>query len=261
MMKINFISGVIAIGLSLCSNATPLLELEAKELFMPEKMNDSSVLMTGEYIDFKNRMNACEDGELRSSVETFVVNAITSIVVSVSTNHVENHIGMDILRSRTEYFKKLHFKSISTLSCVALANYLKDVQPLECSSNLVSARLNMHRYRFEVVTNSAGEVKQVLKKINDRKIDIEKRRQVHNYYANKDIVEFRKLIFSICGQSISESRKKMNDEVFSDFTNKVVRLSNASLDEQKVLFWRLNLGEQAEIYDARQRDALLKEGE
>ena len=53
----------------------------------------------------------------------------------------------------------------------------------------------------------------------------------------------------------------MNDEVFSDFTNKVVRLSNASLDEQKVLFWRLNLGEQAEIYDARQRDALPKVGE
>jgi hypothetical protein len=239
-MNIKHLSSAFVIILPLYLNATISLEVDAKRLFLPEKMNDHNILMRGEYIDFCNRINACESAKLRSHIERTIVNAITSIVVSVSTNYVNDNIGANVLKSRTEYFKKISFKCISTNECMSLANYLNNVQLIQYPSDLVFARLNIHRYRSEVITNSLGEVKQVFKGCLNRKIHEEKKLQVRVYNANKEIDEFRKLIISICGQGIFASRKTMSDEEFPNFTNRVVRLSRASEKEQKILFQKLN---------------------
>ena len=45
----------------------------------------------------------------------------------------------------------------------------------------------------------------------------------------------------------------MNDEEFSNFTNQVVRLSNASEKEQKILFQKLN-----EDYESRIKNSKLE---
>ena len=48
------------------------------------------------------------------------------------------------------------------------------------------------------------------------------------------------MILDKCSKCISERRRTMNDEDFSAFTNQVVRISNMSQDEQKVLFRGIN---------------------
>lgn len=241
-MNIKFVCSMIAIVLPLSLSATISLEEDAKRLFIPEKINKPSVLMRGEYIDFRNRMNVCDNDKLRSSVESLIVNAITSIVFSVSTNYLDESIGMDNLKVCTEYFKNMFFKSVSTNDCMSLASYLNSIQLIQYPTNLVFTRHHIYRYCFETITNSSGEVKKVLQRIDDRKIYNEQNIQVRVYNANKEIDEFRKLIISICGQGIFASRKTMSDEEFSDFTNRVVRLSRASEKEQKILFQKLNEG-------------------
>jgi hypothetical protein len=233
---------MISIVLPLCLCATISLESDAKRLFIPEKINNTSVFVNGEYIDFRNRMNLCDNAALRSSVESLIVNAITSIVISVSTNYLDGSTEMDSLKFYTDYFKNMFFKSISTNDCMSLASYLNSIQPIQYPTNLVSARLNVHRYRFEVSTNSSRDVKHSLQKINNIKLYDEKKKQICIYNANKEVDEYRKLIISICGQGIFAFRKIMDDDEFSNFTNQVVRLSNASEKEQKILFQKLNEG-------------------
>ena len=241
-MNIKFVCSMIAIVLPLYLSATISLEEDAKRLFIPEKINKPSVLMRGEYIDFRNRMNVCDNDKLRSSVESLIVNAITSIVFSVSTNYLDESIGMDNLKVCTEYFKNMFLKSVSTNDCMSLASYLNSIQLIQYPTNLVFTRLHIYRYCFGTITNSSGEVKKVLQRIDDRRIYNEQNIQVRVYNANKEIDKFRKLIISICGQGIFASRKTMSDEEFSNFTNQVVRLSNASEKEQKILFQKLNEG-------------------
>ena len=58
--------------------------------------------------------------------------------------------------------------------------------------------------------------------------------------ANNHIGRYRYALFLICGKSVSGCQNIMDSEAFSDFTNQVVRLSNASHDEQKILFGGIN---------------------
>jgi hypothetical protein len=60
--------------------------------------------------------------------------------------------------------------------------------------------------------------------------------------ANYNVRRYRCELFSLCGKSIAGCRKMMNDEEFFNFTNQVVRLSNASEKEQKILFQKLDEG-------------------
>lgn len=92
-------------------------------MFLPEKMNSLSFMMTGEYEDFRKRMNFCVSEGLRQSVEPVIINAITSIVVSVSTNYLDDSVGIDVLNSRMDYFREMDFRGMSTNGCIALANF------------------------------------------------------------------------------------------------------------------------------------------
>ena len=222
-MKIKLSSIFCATLFALSSNASTSLVEDAKKMFLPEKMNSLSFMMTGEYEDFRKRMNFCVSEGLRQSVEPVIINAITSIVVSVSTNYLDDSVGIDVLNSRTDYFREMDFRGMSTNGCIALANFLNRIQVVSYPSDLVSTRLSVYRYRFETTTNSIGEVKTTVKG-----------------YGNRKVEQFRGMILDKCSKCISERRRTMNDEDFSAFTNQVVRLSNASHDEQKVLFRQIN---------------------
>ena len=234
---------------AMSSNASISLVEDAKKLFLPEKMNSLSIMMTGEYEDFRKRMNVCVGEGVRQSVEPVIINAITSIVVSVSTNYLDDSIGIDILNSRTDYFREMDFRGMSTNSCIAFANFLNRIQVVSCPSDLVSTRLSVYRYRFETMTNSIGEVKTTAKGYRNEKVIEEQKRQVRIFNANKKVEQFRGMILDKCSKCISELRRTMNDEDFSAFTNQVVRLSNMSQGEQKVLFGGINKKLAAKDFD------------
>ena len=171
--------------------------------------------------------------------ESVILNTITSIVVSASMDDGVVCASVDALKSHAEYFKKMEVKSLSASSCMEIANYLKRIQPISCPSNLVHARLHVYRYSFGMITNSCGKISEELKPIINRKVFEEQMRQMRFYNANKNIEEYRKAIFSMCGQGVCTACKTMSEEEFSYFTNQIVKVSRASQDEQKVLFRRL----------------------
>lgn len=239
-MNIKLSSIFCATLFALSSNASTSLVEDAKKMFLPEKMNSLSFMMTGEYEDFRKRMNFCVSEGLRQSVEPVIINAITSIVVSVSTNYLDDSVGIDVLNSRTDYFREMDFRGMSLNGCIALANFLNRIQVVSYPSDLVSTRLSVYRYRFETTTNSIGEVKTTVKGYGNEKSIEEQKRQVRIFNANRKVEQFRGMILDKCSKSISERRRTMNDEDFSAFTNQVVRISNMSQDEQKVLFRGIN---------------------
>ena len=65
---------------------------EAQSLFTAELMNSTNVIMTGVYDDFRCRLVQPVSTDGRRAVESIVLDAVTSIVVHVSTNIIDVRI-------------------------------------------------------------------------------------------------------------------------------------------------------------------------
>ena len=228
--------------------AYPTVE-EAQALFATKLMNSTNVCMTGAYADFRCRLSQPAPAETRHTVESVVIDAITSIVVHVSTNIVDDSVGIGILEDRGGYFNAMGYSltvfKTNAMECVRLAEYIGSVNDTDFPSDL--ARCRGGAMRMFLSTNKTEmaqwrEREEALQRIRIRSLAEKKNLQRRVLEANRSVRKYRRSLFSLCGQSVAGCRRIMSDEEFASFTNAVVTASRANDEEQKDLFWQLHHG-------------------
>jgi len=219
---------------------------EAQALFSSEQMNATNVSMDGAYEDFRSRLCESTSMEMRQAVESVVIDAITSIVVRVSTNVVDNSVGVGIIKSRGLYFKALRcslqdFKT-NAEECVRLARYIGNIRGADFPSDL--ARSRGFGARMFLTTNETElaqwrQQEEPMREARLRELAGKRDLQMRVLLANEAVYSYKASLFCLCGESVVGCRQSMSDEDFSSFTNEVVAVSHASFDEQRVLLGQL----------------------
>ncbi len=222
--------------------AYPTVE-EAQMLFTTELMNATNVLMTGTYEDFRSRLSQPASMETRCAVESIVIDAVTSIVVRVSTNVVDDSIGTGIIENRGEYFNAIGYSLTSfttnAVECVRLAEYIGSIRNADFPSDLTRSRVFALNMRFTTNQCEQGQWRlqeEPSHKERKRKIAETRTLQLRVQDANRAVCQYKRNLFSLCGQSVAGCRQIMSDEEFAVFTNEIVTVSHASDDEQRILF-------------------------
>ena len=228
--------------------AYPTIE-EAQALFSSAQMNATNVWLTSQsYSDFRNRL--CEPASYEDicAVENFVVCAMTSIVMRVSTNEIDESVGVSIAHDRGWYFRTVSdsFPGLATNSivCLILADYLGRVAQTDFPTTLAKMRGPLIGRKMFISTNSA-EMAQWQEQEGAARTERETRLheiltlrnlQLRVAEANRSVGDYRREVFAICARSVAGCRGMMNEEEFSVFTNQVVTVSRANADEQRILF-------------------------
>lgn len=232
-----------------CSYPT---EQEAEMLFSSNVLNKVDRINNSQYETFLMRMKRPTTMETRKIVESKVLNGIMSINVSVSTNCIDESRGVIMIsgawvRRLSDCFQPVDFMT-NHVVCISMAKYIGTLKQIDFPENLlrdagpIVIMRSLNQYR-----RSDDEIVRIKKEKNEahRMALYEQNKEAYNLQrrvktANYNVRRYRCELFSLCGKSIAGCRKMMNDEEFSNFTNQVVRLSNASEKEQTILFQKLN---------------------
>ena len=227
-------------------------EEEADVLFLSNIVNSANNIDDSQYDAFFARMKKPASVGRQKIIESKVLNAIMSIDVFVSTNSIDDSRGISIISK--EWMRRLgdSFQPVDFLTnhvmCLSLARYIGTLNQVEFPDNLLKdtgprvIMRTLNRYsisdeeivRIKKEYNEANKI--ALYEANKDSFDLQGRVMC----ANNHIGRYRYALFLICGKSVSGCQNIMDSEAFSDFTNQVVRLSNASHDEQKILFGGIN---------------------
>ena len=236
MKNITVMMCALAVALYAASGAGlyPTVE-EAEMLFSSEALNSTNVhLTTTAYIDFAERLKVSADAERRREVESCVINAFTSIVICVSTNLIDDSVGVNIAEDRGAWLltaaDSLADFRTNDVPCLALAAYL--------------GRTDETAYQTNLVHNGFASVAFFSTDANERAQWLERRRhlrtrtaiQARVFAANKKVKEYRHMLFLVCGKSVAGCRASMTDGDFTAFTNKLVTVSGATETERSILF-------------------------
>lgn len=220
---------------------------EAQALFSSELMNSTNVCMSGAYDDFRGRLCQSASPDVQHAVESVVIGGITSIVVHVSTNLVDESVGVGIIEDRGSYFRALGYSlrdfRTNAVECVDMAKYIGIVTGVDFPSDLARSRgFGMRVFLSTNETELAQWRQQEEPLCEARRLERAERRnlQTRVWLANEAVRLYRACLFSLCGHSVAGCRKIMSDVEFSTFTNELVSVSNASSEEQRVLFWKLH---------------------
>ena len=214
--------------------AYPTMEC-AEELFCADLMNSTNVLMSSaSYSQFADDLQCAASPEEIRTMETFLVNALTSIVVSVSTNSDVAGTGAILLNNRGRCFSAMMhtFRDFPTNAAnnIAVAEYLGDVSGVHFPTNLL---LNRSSSSFFFSPDPA------------KMQDFVERRYAHRMMYNlqlrvketNDAVErYRCRLLSVCNVGVRGCRGIMDDAQFCTFTNQLATASNANEAERRILF-------------------------
>lgn len=228
--------------------AYPSLE-EASSLFSSNQLNSTNVWLTSQsYSDFRSRLCEPASNEESCAVENHVICAITSIVMHVSTNTIDESCGISIANDRGSYFRVMSgsFRNFSTnsIECLALASYLGHVVQVDFPSNLTMMRGPLVGRKMFISTNSAEmaqwrmqeEAARLERESRLREILLRRDLQLRVAEANRAIEGYRRDVFAICARSVAGCMGVMDADDFAAFTNQVVTVSGANEQERKVLF-------------------------
>ena len=212
--------------------AYPTME-EARSLLSPELVCSTNIeyWRNGEYRLFLNRLSDPVDAVSRRSVETYVISSITSLVVNVSTNLVDDGIRRWLLEDRGISFAQFAFccgdLATNTNNCFALARYASTIHGVDYPLNLVGKRLSI-----------TGFVDDMPSDFSQRMNDFYERRDLQQrvYGVNRAVEEYRLFILSMCNFTVRSLFGKINDDEFSSFTNRLVQLSGADEKGRRRLF-------------------------
>ncbi len=246
---------VASVALAVCTTglcSCPMQD-EAKMLFSSNRMNQvASDSQTADIQRFFQCMNGAGTVDDMREVEETVMRGLKSIVVHVSTNAVDDSRGIDVIRQgwilRISTQMPLCVFPTNSFACLAMARYLGDVRCADFPSNLaretmpgiLMRSLNGNRVSDERIRQF--ELEEEHKRERRRQLGEECELQIRVFYANAAVKEYRKSLFSLCGQSVAGCRRIMSDGEFASFTNAVVTASRANDEEQKDLFWQLHHG-------------------
>lgn len=181
--------------------------------------------------------------------EDAILNTLKSIKVHVSTNNIDDSVGLDMISQDWVSNINLQFPfstfQTNAIACLSLARYLGDVRCVDFPTNLVYEAMPGIMMRSLNGNHVSAEQARRFKQEEERRK--ERRRQLSAEYGlqfrvfrgNALVEGYRRNLFSLCGKSVAGCRKIMSNEEFTVFTNELVTVSHATEDEQRGLFWEL----------------------
>lgn len=203
--------------------------------------------------DLTNRLFWCikkmDEPGATIAVENEVLSAIRAVEVHVSTNVVDDSVGIDLINQ--DWVRRIvthpNFAVFPTNApaCLSLAKYIGKVKCADFPSDLVRETmpapimksLNGHPVSEERLRQL--ELDEIRKRERRKQLGEKCERQIRVFLANSSVKGYRRQLMSLCGRSVAGCRGVMTDQAFSVFTNEVVTASCADEQEQRVLFREL----------------------
>ena len=179
------------------------------------------------------------------AAEEAILSSIESIDIHVSTNAVDDSVGIDLINGAwpQRVLGQVNFTVFPTnaQACLALARYVGTVKRTDYPSDLVRETLPIPIMRSLNGSRISEERLRALEAENERRS--ERRRvlgeecelQIRVFLANATVEGYRRQLLAFCGKSVAGCRNVMEDEEFATFTNQVVAVSCASEQEKRIL--------------------------
>ncbi len=218
----------------------PTIE-RAEELFSSENISNQNIdfYRDKEYNEFlnllwKERHAASEEERFR--MKKFFLSTLTSIVVRVSTNAVdEGTTSYAVRKGRGDAFSSAlrsfgdSFRTNVT-DCFAIASYIDRVRPTPFVETVTN--------RLESIIFITKDAKKREEWQRRRKEKMERERPILELqrrvkFANDNVRDYRRALFDLCNACVLANRRLMDDEAFAAFTNRVVELSKPDETESK----------------------------
>ena len=252
MKKVSTITTVFAaLALPLIGVCSYPTEEEAKAVFKLNEAGRACILPCDDEVrQLFRRMQEPSTPDISRSVESVVLDGLKKIIVHVSTNAVDDSVGIDALKmswvwSLNTQLPLVDF-STNALACLSLAEYVGSVTRVDFPSDLAVAVMTMpimvslngkrisseHRQQLELENLRRKELRRQL----GEKCEL----QIRVFNENCLVEGYRKQLLSLCSLSVAGCKDLMSTEEFAVFTNQVVKASGASKEEQRVLFRRLH---------------------
>lgn len=219
-------------------SAYPSLAM-AEFMFSPERLNSwENRQRTSQYDDFALRLGEPAAPDQILEVETAILQGVTSVVVNVSTNAVDDGTPawlpsyMCAILGRIAH--NLRDFPTNAANCVSLASYAGTVMKVGFPDDLVWKRFNIHL--FCLSTNEVDQAK-FRERLQWREELMARRRlQVRVRNTNEAVGDYRRELMEVCAIGVSGCRRIMDDAQFAVFTNQVVTASCADEQERAILF-------------------------
>ena len=218
-------------------HAYPTMD-RAMELFDANTVLATNVSMRSEtYGKFAEDLRCQTTSENARNMETFLLNAVTSIVVAVSTNAVDDGTSAYLLYDRGEWFsgaaKTFHDLPTNPANCIAVATYLGGVHGVEFPTNL------LRRGSCSFTFFSLDPAKQ--SRVAEWNANAAKWRATFDLQyrvrtVNEAVDQYRKDLLSVCNVGVRGCRAIMDDTQYCVFTNQLATASHASEEELQILF-------------------------
>lgn len=226
---------------------------EAELLFASNRLNNAESRVSEKmYEDFFEHTHDFSPGKNSREIERIVFDGLTSINIIVSTNEVNDDVGIDLLRTRwiREIGRSFFLVDFVTNApaCLTLAKYIGDLKaveyPTDClrrsAALIIMKSLNDQRKTEE-------EIRQIVVEADEfnRSMPQKQKREVYRLQqrvssANSAIERFRRDLLSLCARSVEGCKSFMSEQEFSIFTNRVVELSRPTQAECNILFKRIH---------------------
>ena len=230
-----------------CWGAVPTIE-RARELFSPENIADPNLdfYWGSEYNDFHNLLwtsGRTLPQDERIQMKDFFLTTLTSIVVRVSTNTVDDgtvhyRFGQDrvVAFSRALMSFGDAFETNVT-DCLAIASYIDRVHLVPFSESLIWRRGGPIVIYNDPKKREAWEHKRQEQVAKEKPI---RELQLRVFTDNGYVRDYRDALFDLCNSCVLANRRVMGDDDFAAFTNRVVELSKPSDAEKRRLFAHLD---------------------
>jgi len=215
-------------------SAYPTMD-RAMELFGTNRISTMGVSLEAEaYSEFARDLRCQTTPESARVMETFLLNSVTSIVVTVSTNSVNDGTSVWLLGDRGAWFsstaRNFHDLPTNPANCIVVALYLGNVHKVEFPTNLLFRGFCTMQFMSTDPTKMEAYIAR--RKAWRSEHDLQAR--VRN--SNKAVDGFRRDLLSICNVGVRGCRGIMDDAQFCTFTNQLATASNASAAERRILF-------------------------
>ena len=219
----------------------------ARVLFSPGNLNSTNSFYHSEaYRSFMADMSSSPlpPAEVSKEMESFIISAITSTVITVSTNAVDDGTPVRVMEDRGSAFwgLSLAFSNFPTNAelCLTLARFIGTLKPADFPTPL-ARRWGGPVKRMILATNEA-DLAEERKRMEtfEREYNAKRERQVRIYAANKALSRFRNDLFRMCRRAVKGCRRTMPQDQYTVFTNELIRVSGASRQEADMVLdsWR-----------------------
>ena len=205
------------------------------ELFNANTILATNVSMRSEtYSQFKEDLRCQTSPENARNVETFLLNAVTSIIVTVSTNAVDDGTSAFLLYNRGYWYSDAanNFLDLTTNStnCLAVATYLGNVHRIDFPTNLLyNGFTSVMYFSLDPAKMADWQARADMRRATR---DLQYRVRA----TNKAVDQYRKDLLSVCNVGVRGCRAIMDDTQYCAFTNQLATASHASEEELQILF-------------------------